>query len=173
MKLQDGLREIRLTEYQKAQDSAEHHNTIMWTLINVGIGFSLTILYLVWTTQNLDALTKLISLFIGALTLFYFSFIIETSNERIKIKYNLCKQIEKEYKFIGQHSLIKDFLGIKNGGIMILRLMKLILFFMYLLSIIVLLTKVEFNLFILIGVIFSIPAVIISMIIEIIYIKRG
>jgi len=172
---EDIAREIRLIEYQKAQDSAEHHNNLMWTLIATGIGFSITILYLVWT-QSLDIFTKLIFLFIGSFVLFYFSFIIEVSNENKRMKYNICKEIEKEYKFIGQHLQTKK-LPISNvlDGMKIFRSMKGLLWFFYVLLIInfSIVGFENFNLIFLIGFVLSLLAVLLSIIVEIIYITKS
>lgn len=171
--VEDITREIRLVEYQKAQDSAEHHNTIMWTLINVGIGFSLTILYLVWT-QSLNILTKLVFLFTGTFVLFYFSFIIEKTNETKNLKYNICKRIEKDYNFIGQNRLTENLKVSKMfKGMLIFRSMKILLWIFY--SILIISYSIigfkDFNFIFLIGFIMNILAILGSIIAEIIYRK--
>ena len=39
-------------EYQKAQDSAEHYNTMIWALTPVLLGFSIYILYLIYSNED-------------------------------------------------------------------------------------------------------------------------
>ncbi len=68
--------------YQKAQDSAEHHNTIMWHLIYIGFGLSLWINYTVMSNMAkgiINTSSNLLLLFFGSLTFFYFIRIIEIS----------------------------------------------------------------------------------------------
>jgi hypothetical protein len=90
-----------LTEYEKAQDSAEHHNTIMWNLIYIGIGLSLFILYKVHT-ENYPIEGEMLAF--GAVILAYFSYIIFRSNKNKYIKYKVCKEIEEKNKILlGQH----------------------------------------------------------------------
>lgn len=94
-------------EYTKAQDSAEHYNTIMWTLINIGLGLSLLILYTA-TTGNSDYILKQPMLIFGLAILAYFSLIIHKSNINKLLKYDICKKIENKHpkKFIGQNNKI-------------------------------------------------------------------
>ncbi len=81
-----------ISEYEKAQDSAEHYNTIMWTLTPVLMGLSIYILYLVFS-EDYNPNLKIGLLFIGAISLFYFSFVIETAHEKKKLKYGICKEL--------------------------------------------------------------------------------
>ena len=126
-----------LIEYQKAQDSAEHHNNNMWNLIYIGLGLSLFILYIFWTTDtridsvNIDTI-KYVMLLFGSIILAYFSKIIEYAHENKKIKYDICKEIEKKYKFIGQHLKTKNH---KNANINLLRIIVFVIFLAYLISI--------------------------------------
>ena len=130
--------EVSLLEYQKAQDSAEHYNTMIWTLISIGIGFSLLILKVVWFEDN-DSLLELISLFFGFFSLFYFSFLIESANEKKLLKYHVCKEIETQYGFIGQNFLTDKLplSKLKLKGIDIIRIIKFLLFFFYFGSVLV------------------------------------
>ena len=126
-----------LTEYEKAQDSAEHHNNSMWNLIYIGLGLSLAIIYIFWTTDTrIDSVKidtiKYIMLIFGSIILAYFSKIIEYSNENKKMKYRLCKKIEKENNFIGQHLDTKNH---KNINLNFLRIIIFIIFLTYLISI--------------------------------------
>ena len=71
----------------------------------------------------------------GAFSLFYFSFLIESANEKKFHKYSVCKTIEKEYGFKGQN------LGVENlylsgdnsniNGMEIMRRARFILYFLY------------------------------------------
>lgn len=127
----------RMIEYQKAQDSAEHYNNMIWTLMSLGVVGSLIILHLFWTTE-FEILYSLIMLFIGSFVLFYFSYLIETADEKKKWKYLICQKIEQEYNFIGQNSGIDKLTISKNRkGMNIFRIIKFLLFTMYGLSIIV------------------------------------
>ena len=127
-----------LTEYEKAQDSAEHHNNSMWNLIYIGLGLSLVILYIFWTTDTRIESVKIDTiryamLFFGTIILAYFSKIIEYSHKNKKMKYNLCKKIEKENNFIGQHIKTKNH---KDANINFLRIIIFIIFLVYIGSII-------------------------------------
>lgn len=128
-----------LIEYQKAQDSAEHYNTIVWTLMSVGIGLSLIILYKVHS-QEQNPLLEMIMLFVGMFVLFYFSYLIESATERKMWKYYVCQRIEWENGFIGQNRKI-IYLPISKtklfGGsfsMNLFRIIKILMYFFYLVS---------------------------------------
>jgi hypothetical protein len=139
----DGLckkQAITLT-YQKAQDLAEHYNTIMWTLIYIGIGLSSWILYLVWIKRpEISVGLKLVMLLFGSLILSYFSLIIEKSSKRKNKCFEICQKIEKEGKNNFTHKLHHSMGDLfpsryKSGGMVLLRVIKLLLFFLYLVTI--------------------------------------
>jgi hypothetical protein len=88
------MRNDKLIAYQKAQDSAEHYNNMSWTLITVGLGFSLTILYKSLTMEG--AHLKLGMLIVGLLVVRYFSYLIEGAQEKKEWKYFYCQKIEEE-----------------------------------------------------------------------------
>lgn len=125
-----------LIEYEKAQDSAEHHNNNMWTLIHIGLGLSVIILYAFWTIDTrvdyvkID-LPKYMMLFFGSIILGYFGKIIEDAHKNKKIKYNICQEIENKYHFIGQHSKTKNQ---KNFNINVLRIIIIFIFIFYISS---------------------------------------
>lgn len=130
-----------LVEYQMAQNSAEHHNNLMWTLIVSGIGFSLFIIYKTHLENNSNFLLNVLLLFIGAFTLFYFSHIVESSNEKKCFKYSVCKLIEEKYNFIGQNLKVSSLpisktkiFNFSNFGMGTFRLMKILMFVFYLLE---------------------------------------
>lgn len=124
--------------YQKAQDSAEHYNTMIWTLTSVLLAFSITILYLV-STNNYAILLNIILLLFGFFSLFYFSTLIELANETKCHNYDICKKIETEYGLRKNHSLV-DKLPIhkelKKRGMKLLRIAKKVLYLLYLFAII-------------------------------------
>ena len=127
-------------EYQKAQDSAEHYNTMIWTLISVGVGLSLTILYII-QSQEQDPLLELVMSFIGLFVLFYFSYLIESANEKKKWKYHICKKIERENNFIGQNIKTENLpiskmrlFGGSSFGMGVFRIIKVLLYVLYLLA---------------------------------------
>jgi len=128
--------EKRMIEYQKAQDSAEYYNSMIWTLMSIGIAVSLIILHIFWTNRP-EILYSLAMLFIGAFVLFYFSYLIEGAHEKKKYKYGICKKIEREYRFLGQNFGVDNLPISKNKyGIKMFRWMKITLFLLYLFSII-------------------------------------
>ncbi len=102
---------IVLTEYQKAQDSAEHYNTMTWTLISVGIGFSLLLLKsALFDVEGagellIDKLTlQSLIFFLGSTTLMYFGMLVYGANQKKIFKYKICQKIELENEnFIGQN----------------------------------------------------------------------
>ena len=104
--------EIMLVEYQKAQDSAEHYNTMTWTLISILFAFSLLILRTIlldinssgWQFSLLGKWTVINGiLLIGTLSWIYFVYLIEGANQKKKLKYLICQEIEKKNKeFLGQ-----------------------------------------------------------------------
>ena len=79
--------EILLVEYQKAQDSAEHHDTLLWTVSGLVL-VALTIFFQSITKDVLASVLGLILLF--ALWVFANSF-----RYYKNISYNRCKDIEK------------------------------------------------------------------------------
>ncbi len=140
-----------LTVYEKSQDSAEHYNTMTWTLMSILLGFSLYILKLVWMEQNKVQL-ELMALYFGIGGLIYFSYLIESANEKKLLKYYICKYIKERYKLIKQNQLV-DRLKISNikmslplvgvifkntsTGTIFFRVIKFILYFVYILSMLV------------------------------------
>jgi len=148
--------------YQKTQDSAEHHNNLMWNLIYIGLGLSLFIFYQVRPNSDVSLEFKLLMLLFGVFTLVYFSIIIESSHKIKNTKYEICKKIESILYFDKkQHTTIsKDF-----RGIFYFRILKIFLFIMYLSFIILislssgdkfLITGISASLIAIIGIIFEI-----------------
>ncbi len=102
-----------MLEYEKSQDSAEHYNTMVWTLISIIFAFSLLILRTIlldinssgWTFSLVGKFTIINGLLlIGTLSWIYFGYLIEGANEKKKWKYFICQEIEKKNKsFLGQN----------------------------------------------------------------------
>lgn len=127
--------DIKLIEYQKAQDSAEHFDTMIWTLISIGIVASIIIFHIFWTDRPENIVYALIMLISGAFIIYYFSFLIEKANQIKIMKYDRCKDIEKDLG-LKQHIEVNDLsLSRKLPGIKIFRLARLIIYFAYVLSI--------------------------------------
>ena len=82
--------------------------------------------------KKYSACVRYSQLIFGSIILAYFSKIIEYAHENKKIKYKICKKIEKENNFIGQHLKIKNH---KNINMNFLRAMIFIIFSVYLISI--------------------------------------
>ena len=119
-----------LLEYEKAQDSAEHHNNVMWNLVYLGIGLSLFILFKVHT-ENYEIEEEM--MFFGIVILGYFNYIIFRSNKNKYLKYEVCKEIEKKYPrdLRGQH--LKT--GLNAFSYFILNLIVAFIFLVYFFSI--------------------------------------
>jgi len=100
-----------LLEYQKSQDSAEHFNNMIWHLTSLLVGFSIIALYIYFKDfPNKDIITtketlRHLILIAGTISTFYVSYLIESSNSKKILKYEICKTIEKRYDFIGQNLL--------------------------------------------------------------------
>ena len=111
---------------------------MIWVLISIGIGLVLLILDRVLKGEY-SGLNQLLMLFIGAFVLFYFSYVIESANNKKILKYNICKNIEKDYGLVG-HNYLTEYLPLvksKVNGIIIFRLIKVLLFLFYVMLIIV------------------------------------
>ena len=126
-------------EYEKTQDSAEHYNTMTWTLIAVGIGFSLLLLKFTlldlleenfFNVNNYSLQNLAIS--IGLFVILYFRNLVEGASEKKVFKYGICKIIEKENNFYGQNSEIDNLLiSGKHDGIKFFRTSLLILVLLF------------------------------------------
>jgi len=129
-------------EYERAQESAQHYNTMIWTLVSIGIAFSILILKTVlyeelkteWIRYNF--LIGLITLFLGFYSLFYFGLLIEKANEKMRFKYDICKAIEEKHKkdLVFLQHLKTDLLPlhkINPKGIVVQRIMRFLLFIIY------------------------------------------
>lgn len=101
------------TEYEKAQDSAEHYNQMIWILIPAFFGF---VFYIVanYDSLKIPFLDQPGLIMVASFALFFMGILVEGAHAKVLLKYNICKTIEKQMKFIGQNSLV-DNLGIGQG----------------------------------------------------------
>ena len=108
----------------------------------LGVSLSSWILHIFWTDRPRILLYNLFMLSMGTIILAYFSYLIERADRSKKIKYEICKEIEQEYKFIGQHKKLNNLTFLQNDlfpmgfGIYIFRFLKIILLIIYGFSII-------------------------------------
>ncbi|MEK6947713.1 MAG: hypothetical protein AABX19_00565 [Nanoarchaeota archaeon] len=136
--------EIAILEYETAQNSAEHYNTMVWTLISVGLGLSIIILnkIVLEKTETIifdEIIAKLLLSIIGILIVIYFTMLIERANKKKCLKYKICKDIEEDYKFnYKAHSITNEDTQLK--GIIVLRSLIFALLIFYIIIIINLFT---------------------------------
>ena len=113
-----------LVEYQKAQDSAEHYNTMIWTLVSLGFALSLWIINNFYTNKSIEPDYLLLTLFFGTFVLAYFSKLVEKANKNKNLKYDICKDIEEKYGFVGKQHINTS----GSSGIGIFRFITLFIF---------------------------------------------
>lgn len=134
-KILKDIPESVLVEYQKSQDSAEHHNQMIWILTPVLLGFSLFSLEKSFSS-NIETEIRLMLTAGGILALFYFMVLIESANHKKHLKYGICKKIEDRYNFYyKQHNQVEK-LAFKNelknyDGMRLLRLIIYLTFITY------------------------------------------
>ena len=79
----------KMLKCEKIHDSAEHYDTMIWTIFSVGIAFSLYILYIVWPFKtSIGAMQFFISV-LGFLVLFYSILLIESFGQKKILMYRL------------------------------------------------------------------------------------
>jgi hypothetical protein len=98
--------EILLVEYQAAQSSAEHHDTLVWTVTSIIWAGNLVLLGLVLNVIDKTELKCLISIFSAVGILLCVSvWIFAGQFRKIKLsKYKRCVEIEKILNHMEQHS---------------------------------------------------------------------
>ena len=99
-------RTILLAEYQAAQASAEHHDYLIWVVTSIVWGASLVLLGLALQhAASTSFRIPVAGLALLAILLHSFVWRIQTGFRSIKIqKYARCKAIEKQLKYMSQHS---------------------------------------------------------------------
>lgn len=110
MNTQDELinKDILLVEYQEAQQSAEHHDNLVWTVTAVIWGGILVLLGFVLGNiekSNLKTIIILISILGILLTIFVWIFALQLSSIK-RQKYKRCKYIEQVFG-MRQHSQLE------------------------------------------------------------------
>ena len=100
----------RLVEYQKAQDSAEHHDNLTWTILGVMLGGMFFLLkYSFEHINDSDFDTKVFILIISMFGIYVCHAQQPVRNRAYKIikeKYNICRKIERQFG-MEQHLMIK------------------------------------------------------------------
>ena len=102
------LDERKLVEYQTAQDSAQHHDNLVWTTSGLIWGSSLVLLGFVLDNLS-NQPNKLFILGLSLLSILMYIALLIFSCQFADIKrqkYNRCKEIEEELK-LKQHSSLK------------------------------------------------------------------
>lgn len=92
-------REVLLIEYQKAQDSAQHHDTLVWTITSLNwIGSAILMGFVIekiGTHINVYLKTALLSISIVGITLSLCVWLWSRRTREVKVaKYKRCKVIE-------------------------------------------------------------------------------
>ena len=78
-----------MLKFEKAHNSAENYNSIIWTIFGIGIALSLWILFRVWPSKmNLGAMQFFMSIF-GFLVLFYCILSIESFGQKKTLLYKI------------------------------------------------------------------------------------
>jgi len=91
-----GADDVFLTEYQKAQDSAEHHDSLLWTMISIVWAGNLVLIGLVMSTIGVhqDKLLATLLAFLGFVLLVaacVLAFLFASVKNQ---KYERCKTLE-------------------------------------------------------------------------------
>ena len=107
---QDRLeQEALLVEYQAAQDSAQHHDNLIWAISSVMWGASLILLGFILTTDPSRGSAALITI-IAALGLVLTANVWITTFQLRALKnhkYQRCKEIEDQIETLRQHSTVQ------------------------------------------------------------------
>lgn len=90
-------RETLLVEYQKAQDSAEHHDNLVWTVSSIILGGMLVLMgfTLDHLTKGFDLLVLYTSI-LGIVLITFLWFLQSTLRSIKRQKYERCKIIEQK-----------------------------------------------------------------------------
>ncbi len=101
----DKKRQYLLTEYESAQDSAQHHDSLLWNIIGIIWGAQLVLLGLIiHSIESILSKPIVISSSVLAIVLLLYLFFTFLSLRNIRnFKYSRCKEIELELG-LKQHS---------------------------------------------------------------------
>ena len=108
-------REALLVEYQAAQDSAQFHDGLLWTISSIMWGGSLVLLGFLSTNHGSVTSTLLFEVLASLGLLLNLSvWVIAWQLRRIKKhKYDRCKAIENEVGTLGQHKTLNHLRGMQ------------------------------------------------------------
>ena len=113
----DKTRQILLVEYQAAQDSAQFHDGLIWTVSSIMWGGSLVLLGFMVAAEhgpgnaNLAVVIALLGLLLNVSV-----WVISWQLRKIKNhKYKRCKAIEKELPPLEQHKSLDHFRGMQTA----------------------------------------------------------
>jgi hypothetical protein len=90
-------KEILLVEYQKAQDSAQHHASMSWTATSIIWAASLVLIGFVYNNLTDSKLALLLTFIcvLGTLLIIIVNLMVISLEKTMKSKYRRCKEIEK------------------------------------------------------------------------------
>lgn len=102
-------RELLLVEYQKAQDSAQHHETLAWMVTSITWGASLVLLGFISKNLIIPELRLFNSILgcLGIILILAECRLASVLNDIKLQKYEHCKEIERKVGF-SQHSKLRD-----------------------------------------------------------------
>ncbi len=102
-----GDKEVLLVEYQKSQDSAQHHANMAWYSVNLTYAGSLILLGLVVNNISNITMLQLLPLAFLGIILPIVAMLTEVKFSNVeKQKYDRCKDIENELK-MEQHTKLR------------------------------------------------------------------
>jgi len=105
----EGRNRALLVEYSAAQNSAQHHDSLVWTTIGLIWSAELVLLgFVIQTINNSQITSVIIMACVLALVLLFFLLITYFSFRNIRTqKYRRCKEIEKILN-LKQHTTLKQ-----------------------------------------------------------------
>lgn len=83
--------------YEKAHNSAEHYNLMIWTVFSIAVALSLYILYLIWPAKSNLGAMQFFMAFLGFLILFYGTLTIESFSQKNFLLYKIFNSGIKKF----------------------------------------------------------------------------
>jgi|SRR3989344_2721972 len=84
-----------ISECEKVQDAAEHHNILIWTVFSVGVALSLYILNKVFPDKTTFGAMQFFMSILGFLVLFYCILAIESFGQKKALMYRILNKNQK------------------------------------------------------------------------------
>jgi hypothetical protein len=111
-------RQILLTEYQPAQNSAQHHDNLQWSSMSIMTTAIIVLLGFAFSQIDHSPNNFFVALAseIGIILILITGLLVKMSNRAKKEKYDRCKKIEEQLG-MKQHSTYKH---VSNAGMMLL-----------------------------------------------------